>query len=101
MVVRPAYSGRDQDDGIRAVNELLDYVDDQPVVPILNEPQLMVADRCEQVDWVLTHFTGDGAEDDGGKDPADLLRYMALTEDVRHVIPGGLLTTGGHKEGIA
>lgn len=101
MMVRPAYSGRDQDEGIRAVNELLDYDDESPVVPILNEPNLMVCDRCEQIDWVLTHFTGEGAEDDGGKDPADLLRYMALTEEVRHVGAGGVLVTGGFKEGIS
>lgn len=100
MRVTPAFSGRDRDEGIRAVNDLLDYDDNSPVVAVLNEPQLYVADRCEQVDWVLTHFTGDGAEDDGGKDVADLLRYISTTADVRHIAPGGHLVTGGFKDGF-
>jgi hypothetical protein len=100
MRVVPAFTGRDRDEGIRAVNDLLDYDEQSPVVAMLNEPQLYVADRCEQVDWVLTHFTGEGAEDDGGKDVADLLRYIATTGDVRHLAPGGQLVTGGFKDGF-
>lgn len=100
MRVVPAFSGRDRDEGIRAVNDLLDYDDQSPVVAMLNEPQLYVADRCEQVDWVLTHYTGEGAEDDGGKDVADLLRYIGTTGDVRHLTPGGQLVTGGFKNGF-
>jgi hypothetical protein len=99
MLMVPAFSGKDRDEGVRAVNDFLDFDDDQPVVPCLNEPRLYVSTSCEQVDWTLTHFTGEGAEDDGAKDVADLIRYMALTEDVRH-LAGGLLVTGGFKEGF-
>lgn len=100
MRVRPAFSGKDRDEGVRAVNDLLDYDETVPVIPLLNEPRLMVSNRCEQVEWVLNHYTGEGAEDDGGKDVADLLRYLSLTDDVRHVHPGGRLVTGGFKDGF-
>jgi hypothetical protein len=85
MPVIPAYSGRDVDEGVRAVNDLLDFNEEQPLVPRLNEPKLRLSEEAEQVDWVLTHYTGEGSESDGGKDPADLLRYIALTEDVQYV----------------
>lgn len=100
MLVTPAFTGRDREEGLRAVNDLLYYDDQMPVVAMLNEPQLYVVDTCEQVDWVLTHFTGEGAEDDGGKDVADLLRYIGTTEDVRFIAPGGRLITGGFKDGF-
>lgn len=85
MPVIPAYSGRDVDEGLRAVNDILDFNEEQPVVPRLNEPKLRISEDAEQVDWVLTNYTGEGGESDGGKDPADLLRYIALTEDVQYV----------------
>lgn len=85
MPVIPAYSGRDVDEGLRAVNDVLDFNEEQPVIPRLNEPKLRISEVCEQVDWVLTNYTGEGGESDGGKDPADLLRYIALTEDVQYV----------------
>jgi hypothetical protein len=99
MHLRPAFSGGDRDDGIRAVNDLLDYDEEQEVVAFVNEPRLRLTSNCEQLDWVLTHYTGMGSETDGGKDPADLLRYIAMTEDVRHVGGEGKLVTGGFKEG--
>jgi hypothetical protein len=100
MHVFPAFSGRDIDEGIRAVNDLLDFDEHQDVIPILNEPRLLVAEECEQVDWVLSNYTGEGAEDDGGKDVADTLRYIGLTDDVRHIRGDGVLVTGGHKDGV-
>lgn len=96
MPVVPAYSGRDVDEGIRAVNDLLDFNEEQPVTPRLNEPKLRISECCEQLDWVLTHYTGEGAENDGGKDPADLLRYIALTDDVQFVPDSARKTRRGY-----
>jgi hypothetical protein len=88
MPLLPAYSGRDVEEGIRAVSDLLDFDEEQAVVPAINEPRLRISEACEQLDWVLTHYTGEGSESDGGKDPADVLRYIAMTEDVQHVEAG-------------
>lgn len=100
MHVFPAFSGKDIDEGIRSINDLLDYDENQEIVPILNEPKLMVSEDCEQVDWVLSNYTGEGAEDDGGKDVADTLRYIGLTDEVRHIRGDGLVVTGGLKDGV-
>jgi len=88
MPLVQAYSGRDVDEGIRAMNDLLDFDEERPIVPALNEPRLRVVDVCEQLDWALNNYTGEGGESDGGKDPADAMRYAALTDDIQHVEPG-------------
>lgn len=85
MPVIPAYSGRDIEEGIRAVNDLLDFDAEAPIVPLLNEPRLRISENCEQVDWSLSHYTGEGSESDGGKDTADVIRYVAMTEDLQYV----------------
>lgn len=100
MTVLTAYSGRGIDDGVNHVNELLDYDERQPLCPILNEPRFYVADNCEQVDWMFQHYTGEGGEDGACKDPADLVRYIAQDEDVRHLASGGKLKTGGFSGGF-
>jgi len=87
MELVPAYSGRDVDEGIRAVNDLLDYDEFSPLVPMLNEPKLKISERCEQVDWVMTNYTGMGSETDGAKDVADTLRYVALADDLQYMDP--------------
>lgn len=84
MDLVPAYSGRGIEEGVRAVNDLLDYNEEAPIVPALNEPRLYLADVCEQLDWTLANYTAEGSESDGGKDPADVLRYMALATDLQY-----------------
>lgn len=100
MLVLPACTGKGIDDGITHVNELLDYDDRQPLCPIVNEPRLYVSERCEQVDWMFQNYTGEGGEDGACKDPADLVRYVAQDEDLRHLTPGVRLRTGGFNEGF-
>ena len=99
MVVLPAQTGRGIDDGINHVNELLDYDEREPICPVVNEPKLYVADCCEQVDWMFENYTGEGGEDGACKDPADLVRYIAQDDDLRHIVPGGKLKTRGFTEG--
>lgn len=100
MTVMPASTGRGIDDGINHVNELLDYDEREPICPVVNEPKLYVADCCEQVDWMFENYTGEGGEDGACKDPADLIRYLAQDEDLRHVAAGGKLKTGGFSDGF-
>lgn len=84
----PAYSGRGLDDGVTHVNELLAFDDARPLCPVLNEPQLHVSSRCEQVLWMFENYTGRGGEDGACKDPADLVRYVAQDDELVHVTPG-------------
>ena len=85
-------------DDVKIVSVNID--ENQEIVPILNEPKLMVSEDCEQIDWVLSNYTGEGSEDDGGKDVADTLRYIGLTDEVRHIRGDGLVVTGGLKDGV-
>lgn len=94
MLVIPAYSGKGIDDGVSHVNELLDWREDQPVCPFLNEPRLFVAASCQQFIWMLENYTDRGGEEGGCKDVADLARYMAQDMDLRYVEAGGHMKTG-------
>ena len=96
MELLPAYSGRGLDDGVNHVNELLSFDESQPVCPVLNEPQLYVSTRCEQVIWMFENYTGRGGEDGACKDPADLLRYVAQDDELIHVTPGMFKARRGH-----
>lgn len=99
MTLLPAYSGKGIDDGLAHVNELLDYNTEEPVVPVLNEPRLYVSSGCANLRWMFENYTNRGGEEAGCKDPADLVRYAAQDDDVRHVSEGGKLRVGGFREG--
>lgn len=99
MLLLPAYSGRGLDDGMAHVNELLDYNSEQPLCPVLNEPRLYVAATCRNLIWMFENYTGLGGEDAGAKDPADLVRYAAQDDDIRHLGESGRLAVGGFREG--
>lgn len=98
MPLLQAYSGKGLDDGFTHVAELLQYDETQPLCPLLNEPRLYVADACLQIDWMFQNYTARGGEDGACKDPADLVRYLAQTQLVRH-ITGEKLRMGGFVEG--
>lgn len=100
MTLLPAYTGKGIDDGIMHVNELLSYDQTQPVCPVLNEPRLYVCRDCRNVIWMFENYTNQGGEDGGCKDPADLVRYIAQDDDVRHVADGGKMRVGGFREGF-
>jgi hypothetical protein len=99
MLLLGAYTGKGIDDGCNHVNELLDFKENEPVVPVLNEPRLYLSDRCEQVDWALHNYTGRGGEKGACKEWADLCRYLAQSEELRFVEEGGTLKAGGFVEG--
>ena len=80
-------SGVNEDEGLSAVNDLLDWNQEQPLMPILNAPRLFVCSEAMQVVWALENFTGRGGAKGACKDFADLLRYMALAK-LSHVEGG-------------
>jgi hypothetical protein len=79
MDMKPA-SGVNQDEGFTAVNELLDWDDQQPLVAVMNQPRLFVCEDCQQVRWMFENYTGRAGEKGAAKDPADLVRYLALAK---------------------
>jgi hypothetical protein len=100
MTVLPSYSGRGIDDGITHVNDLLSYNAQEPVCRIINEPRLYVANRCRNMIWMFENYTNQGGEESGCKDPADLVRYMAQDDDLRHIGETGFVRTTGFVEGF-
>jgi hypothetical protein len=99
MLLLPAYAGKGIDDGIGHVQELLDWKEHEPFCPVLNEPRLYVSDTCKQTIWMFENYTNQGGEDGGCKDVADLVRYLAQDDDMRHVAAGKMVTSG-FKEGF-
>jgi hypothetical protein len=93
MVFRLA-SGVDIQEGLTAVNGLLNWEKEQDLIPGFNEPHLYVAENCKQVIWALENYTGLSGEAGACKDFVDLVRYMALGR-LRYVGPGMLRTVGG------
>ena len=97
MTVLPAYTGKGRiDDGVTHVAQLLEYNEEQPVCPVINEPKLYVTDTCQQIMWMFENYTSLGGEEGGCKDPADLVRYMAQDDDARHVTQEGRIKTYGN-----
>ena len=86
MELIPA-SGVNEDEGLGVVNELLDWNQEQPLMPVLNAPKLFVCEDCQQVIWMFSNFTGRAGAKGACKDFADLVRYMALAK-LSHVEGG-------------
>lgn len=79
MELIPA-SGVNEEEGLTAVNELLDWNREEPLVSIVNQPHLFVSAECQQVRWMFENYTGRAGEKGACKDFADLARYMALAK---------------------
>ena len=96
---KAAYIG----EGIKAINELLDFdqeqfrADGNQFTP-LNQPRLFISEECEQVIASLQLWTPHGpVKDQACKDFIDLLRYMAVEdlEDWRGEIKHRQVYAGG------
>jgi hypothetical protein len=77
-------SGVRIEEGEFQLNELLDWNQEQPLMPVLNQPHLYVCEDCHQVRWMFENYTGRGGEKGGCKDFADLARYMAMAK-IEHI----------------
>jgi len=71
--------GYDIEQGLQAINDWLAWNENSPM-DSLNHPQLMISDRCEQLIYAMTEYTGLGGKDEPTKDPIDCLRYAAISD---------------------
>lgn len=86
-----AGTGRTESD-VQLVNDLLGYTDEwytawqakqlDPSVslPINGGPRLFICDQCENVDFALKQFTGEGGTKEATKDPIDCLKFLACAQ---------------------
>lgn len=86
-------SGVDIQEGITAINTLLWWNQQEPLIPEFNEPLFYVCENARQVIWAMQNYTGMGGETGACKDFIDLVRYAALAR-LRHVSSGTVETTG-------
>lgn len=77
MVTIPA-PGVDIDNGLQLINNLLAWDDTKPRDSI-NAPRLYVSDQCQNIIFALQEYTGKGGGNEATKDPADILRYLAVS----------------------
>jgi hypothetical protein len=70
-------AGEHQQEGIDMINDALWYDDTQPIGP-LNQPRLLVSDRCQNTIFALKEWTGADGKHGASKDPVDVLRYLLL-----------------------
>jgi len=96
MPFEPA-PGMSEDEGIQAINDLLNYDVSEPVTALVNEPRLYVLRRCRNFIWCMQNYTGRDGKTAASKDPVDLARYMA-TAKLEYYEPGAVVGTGGMGE---
>ena len=81
-----AAPGYDEDQGLQAINKLLAWDDNKPM-EMGNKPRLFISDRCEQLIYAMTEYTGELGKDEPTKDPIDCLRYLAIA-DIMYINDG-------------
>jgi len=81
-----AAPGYDEDQGLQAINKLLAWDDNKPM-EMGNKPRLFISDRCEQLIYAMTEYTGELGKDEPTKDPVDCLRYLAIA-DIMYINDG-------------
>jgi hypothetical protein len=77
MTVIPA-PGVDIENGIQLINNLLSWDDSKPRDSV-NSPRLFVSDRCQNMVYALSEYTGRGGNSEATKDCIDPLRYIAVS----------------------
>ena len=87
-------SGITEDQGIIAIQSLLEYNEGEPRVEFINEPRLYVSAGCRNVIWALQNYTQHDGEKAACKDPVDCVRYFA-TDDPCYVDAAAMRCTGG------
>jgi hypothetical protein len=91
----PERVGIDGDrEGEQGINDLLDYDEEQPITPFVNEPALYISDACGNLIWALKNYTGNDGAKAACKDPIDCTRYMA-TAKLEHLTEEDFEPTGG------
>ena len=83
-----AASGKDESEGIQAINNLLKYNPLKPLVKHHNHPRLMVSRKCENLIWAMLNYTGHDGPKAACKDFIDCLRYAALEKFQHYPVKG-------------
>ena len=78
--------------GLQKINDLLAWDDSEPLTEV-NRPNFYVSDRCENVRYAMTEYSGT-SRDEQCKDWIDVLRYGAVTP-LEYVGAGELSVVGG------
>ncbi len=72
-------SGIDIESGLQLINNLLAWDDSKPK-DSLNSPKLFISDRCQNLIQAMTEYNLEGGRNCAWKDPADCLRYLAVSD---------------------
>jgi hypothetical protein len=81
-----AASGKEIQEGVTLVNDMLDYDKDvplgtwSPVLGRLNAPKMYVSSHCPNLIYAMREWTGKDGNKGACKDWIDLLRYASLAE---------------------
>lgn len=65
-----------EDDGLELIKTALWVDREKPFDPIRNYPKLFVSDRCQNLIWALSNYTGRDGNKGACKDPIDCLRDL-------------------------
>jgi len=85
--------GKDREEGISLINDLLFY-DREAEVDFFNKPKLLVGAWCRNTIFALQNYTGQDGLKGACKDCVDNLRYFA-TSDAGYIEPGSFDSVGG------
>ena len=91
VFLRPA-PGLEIEHGIQKINDLLSWDDTEPASED-NGPRLYVSERCDNLIYAMTEYSGNSREE-ACKDFIDVLRYGAVTP-LDYVGEGALSVSGG------
>lgn len=78
MTVIPA-PGVDIENGLQLLNNLFAWDENKPR-DSLNSPKIYISDRCQNIIYALTEYTGQGGNKEATKDCVDVLRYLSVSD---------------------
>ncbi len=61
--------------GVQKINDLLSWDETKPR-DALNTPRLFISDRCQNLIFSMSEYSGKGGSEENTKDPIDCLRYL-------------------------
>jgi len=99
-VSRSGGSNSEIEVGIQKINDLLSWDETKPR-DAMNSPRLFISDRCQNLIYAMSEYTGKAGSGENTKDPVDCLRYLCHA-DARYIDVRGVTdkmaygTTGGY-----
>lgn len=71
--------GYDENVGLQSINDLLSWDDTKPF-DLHNKPKLYISEKCENLIYAMTEYTGELGGKEPTKDPIDCLRYLCIAD---------------------